>query len=47
MQNLVLGYFLDILHLVKLIEFSTKETMVVEESVHVAFDESNDSFERK
>ena len=47
MQYLMLGYFLAILHLVKPIEFSTKKTMVVEESFHVVFDESNESLERR
>ena len=49
MQDLMLGYFLAILHQVKLIEFFffKKKTMVVEEFIHVVFDEYNDSLERR
>ena len=48
MQNIMLGYFLAILHQVKLIEFSTKKkTMVVKESIHVVFDEYNDFLQRR
>ena len=45
MQNTMLRYFLDIQPQAKLIKFFNKNIMVVEESIHVVFYESNNSLQ--
>ena len=47
MQNLMLEFFLVTLYLVKFYKVFNKKTMVVEEFIHVVFNESNDSLEIK
>ena len=46
MQNLMLGYLFFYSSLSKAYTVFNKKNMVVEEFIHVVFDESNDSFQK-